>query len=123
MRHNSVTSEERRRIHKWKQEGFSLRKMAGLLPRASGTISCKLKRNTGRRGYRPKQAQALADGRAPQPGPQCFMEAVRTNAGEKLGGDGRAHVCKETIYQHIYADDRNGSIRWTQEQMAVYITP
>ena len=125
MEYNRVTREERRLIHQWKQEGFSLRKMAELLFRAPSTISRELKRNTGKRGYRPKQAQALAEERAKRPGPRRFTEAVRKDAEEKLAQgwtpeiicerarlEGRAHVCKETIYQHIYADAKNDGSLW-----------
>ena len=126
MTYNRVTSEERRLIYQWKQEGFSLRKMADLLSRAPSSISRELKRNTGKRGYRPKQAQALADARAKRPGPRRFTEAVRKDAEEKLAQgwtpeiicerarlEGRAHVCKETVYKHIYADAANGGDLWT----------
>ncbi len=126
MNYNRVTSEERRLIYQWKQEGFSLRKIAELLSRAPSSISRELKRNTGKRGYRPRQAQALADARAKRPGPRRFTETVRQDAEAKLAQgwtpeiiccrarlEGRAHVCKETIYKHIYADAKNGGSLWT----------
>ena len=126
MAYNRVTSQERILIHQWKQEGFSLRKMAALLFRSPSTISREIKRNSGRRGYRPKQAQALAEERAKRPGPRRFTEAVRMDAEGKLAQgwtpdiicgrarlEGRAHVCKETIYKHIYADAANGGNLWT----------
>ena len=126
MAYNRVTSQERILIHQWKQEGFSLRKMAALLFRSPSTISREIKRNSGRRGYRPKQAQALAEERAKRPGPRRFTEAVRKDAEGKLRQgwtpdiicgrarlEGRAHVCKETVYKHIYADAANGGDLWT----------
>ena len=126
MAYNRVTSQERILIHQWKQEGFSLRKMAALLFRSPSTISRELKRNTGKRGDRPKQAQALAEERAKRPGPRRFTEAVRKDAEGKLRQgwtpdiicgrarlEGRAHVCKETVYKHIYADAANGGDLWT----------
>ena len=58
MTYNRVTSEERRLIYQWKQEGFSLRKIGLLLDRAPSSISREIKRNSGQRGYRPAQAQA-----------------------------------------------------------------
>jgi IS30 family transposase len=100
--------------------------MAALLFRSPSTISREIKRNSGRRGYRPKQAQALAEERAKRPGPRRFTEAVRKDAEGKLRQgwtpdiicgrarlEGRAHVCKETVYKHIYADAANGGDLWT----------
>jgi len=124
--YNRVTSEERRLIYQWKQEGFSLRKIGLLLDRAPSSISREIKRNSGQRGYRPAQAQALAEARAKRPGPRRFTEAVRMDAEEKLRQgwtpeiicerarlEGRAHVCKETVYKHVYADAANGGNLWT----------
>ena len=126
MAYNRVTSEERRLIYQWKQEGFSLRKIGLLLDRAPSSISREIKRNSGQRGYRPAQAQALAEARAKRPGPRRFTEAVRMDAEEKLRQgwtpeiicerarlEGRAHVCKETVYKHVYADAANGGNLWT----------
>jgi len=124
--YNRVTSEERRLIYQWKQEGFSLRKIGRLLDRAPSSISREIKRNSGQRGYRPAQAQALAEARVKRPGPRRFTEAVRMDAEEKLRQgwtpeiicerarlEGRAHVCKETVYKHVYADAANGGNLWT----------
>ena len=126
MAYNRVTSEERRLIYQWKQEGFSLRKIGRLLDRAPSSISREIKRNSGQRGYRPAQAQALAEARVKRPGPRRFTEAVRMDAEEKLRQgwtpeiicerarlEGRAHVCKETVYKHVYADAANGGTLWT----------
>ena len=126
MAYNRVTSEERRLIYQWKQEGFSLRKIGRLLDRAPSSISREIKRNSGQRGYRPAQAQALAEARVKRPGPRRFTEAVRMDAEEKLRQgwtpeiicerarlEGRAHVCKETVYKHVYADAANGGNLWT----------
>lgn len=126
MEYNRVTSEERRLIGQWRQEGIGNNAIARLLNRPPCTISRELKRNTGKRGYRPKQAQALADERAKRPGPRRFTEAVRQDAEEKLVQgwtpeiicerarlEGCEHVCKETIYKHVYADAKKGGILWT----------
>ncbi len=75
-----VTNGERKLIYQWKQAGFSRRKIAGLLSRAPSTIGRELNRNTGKRGYRPRQ--------------------------------GRAHVCKETVYKYIYEDAKKEGCLW-----------
>ena len=126
MTYNRVTSEERRLIYQWRQAGIGNNEIARRLSRNPSTVSRELKRNTGKRGYRPKQAQALAEERAKRPGPRRFTEAVRKDAEGKLRQgwtpdiicgrarlEGRAHVCKETVYKHIYADAANGGDLWT----------
>ena len=120
-----VTGEERRLIYNWMQEGKCVREIARLLGRAASTVSREVFRNTGGRGYRPKQAQELAAMRAKRPGARRFTEEVRRDAEEKLGNgltpeaicgravlEGRAHVCKETIYKHVYADAKSGGDLW-----------
>lgn len=126
MEYNRVTSEERRLIYQWRQEGIGNNEIARRLNRDRSVISREIKRNSGQRGYRPKQAQALAEARAKRPGPRRFTEAVRMDAEEKLRQgwtpeiicerarlEGRAHVCKETVYKHVYADAANGGNLWT----------
>jgi len=120
-----VTQEERRLVYEWKQEGKGVRKIAELLKRAASTVSREVFRNTGGRGYRPKQAQELAEARALRPGPRGFTDEVRLDAEEKLRKgwtpeaicgrarfEGREHVCKETIYKHVYADAKAGGDLW-----------
>lgn len=125
MSYTRVTGEERRLIYNWRQEGKGVREIAKLLKRASSTVSREVSRNTGGRGYRPKQAQELAEARARRPGPRRFTEAVRREAEEGLRTgwtpevicgrakrEGRAHVCKETVYKHVYADAKAGGDLW-----------
>jgi len=120
-----VTEEERRLIYWWRREGCGVREIARRLRRCAGSISRELLRNLGRRGYRPKQADWKAQERAKRPGPRRFTEAVRLDAEEMLlegwtpeiiSGrarlEGRAWVCKETIYKHVYADAKAGGELW-----------
>ena len=120
-----VTNEERRLVYEWMQEGKGVRKIAELLKRAASTVSREVLRNTGGRGYRPKQAQELAEARALRPGPRGFTDEVRLDAEEKLRKgwtpeaicgrarfEEREHVCKETIYKHVYADAKAGGDLW-----------
>ena len=58
-----LTFEERELLYRLKQKGKSTPQIADLLGRDRSTIYRELKRNAGRRGYRPKQAQRLADER------------------------------------------------------------
>lgn len=60
---NHVTFEERRILYRLKQKGKSNTEIAELMGRHRSTICRELGRNTGQRGYRPKQAQHLAEER------------------------------------------------------------
>jgi len=120
-----VTDIERSQIYVLRQAGNGVREIARLLRRTASTISREVFRNTGGKGYRPKQAQELAEERAMRPGPRRFTEVVRLDAEEKLRKgwtpeaicgraelEGRPHVCKETIYKHVYEDAKAGGDLW-----------
>lgn len=84
MAYKRVTKEERRLIHRWRQEGLGPRELGRRLGRSAGSISREIHRNSGRRGYRPKQAHALAQHRARRAGPRRFTLEVRVNAEKRL---------------------------------------
>lgn len=58
-----VTFEERRLLYLLKKKGKSNTEIAELLGRHRSTVCRELSRNSGQRGYRPQQAQRLADER------------------------------------------------------------
>ncbi len=58
-----LTFEERRFLYRLKRKGKSDTEIAELMGRHRSTICRELGRNTGQRGYRPKQAQRLANER------------------------------------------------------------
>ena len=60
MTYKRMTEADRRQIHRWRQEGDGQRELARRLGRAASSISRELSRNTGGRGYRPKQAHEQA---------------------------------------------------------------
>jgi IS30 family transposase len=99
--------------------------MGRRLERAASSIGREMVRNRGKRGYRPKQANWKAREKAKRPGPRRFTEAVRLDAearlrdgwtpeiiGQRARLEGRAWVCKETIYKHVYADAKAGGRLW-----------
>lgn len=125
MTYTRVTQEERTFIYRWRQAGESFQEIARRLKRAASSVVREVKRNLGRKGYRPKQAHWKAQARAKRPGPRRFTEAVRRDAeaklergwtpeiiGERARLEGRAWVCKETIYKYIYADAKAGGNLW-----------
>lgn len=58
-----LTFEERQFLYRLKKKGKSNSEIAELMGRHRSTIGRELERNTGQRGYRPQQAQRLADER------------------------------------------------------------
>lgn len=125
MAYKRVTKEERRLIHRWRQEGLGPREIGRRLGRSASSLSREISRNSGKRGYRPKQAHAKAQQRARRAGPRRFTPEVRADAEQRLREgwtpeiisgrarlEGRAWVCKETIYKHVYADAKAGGTLW-----------
>ena len=125
MTYTRLTEAERLFIYRWLKESLKPAEIASRLRRDPGSISRELKRNTGQKGYRPKQAQEKAEARARRPGPRRFTDQVRADAEARLKQgwtpemiSGRArrekrpNVCKETIYKHIYADASAGGALW-----------
>ena len=125
MTYRRMTWENRICIHRWSQEGQGVREVARRLGRAASSVSREMKRNRGRRGYRPKQAHEKAQAKAGRSGPRRFTESVRADVearlkegwtpemiGERARREGREWVCKETIYQYIYADAKAGGSLW-----------
>lgn len=125
MVYRRLSAEERRLIYRWRKEGEALREIARRLDRDVGSISREVARNKGKRGYRPKQAQGKAQAQARRAGPRRFTKAVRAEAEARLKEgwtpdiisqrarlEGRPHVCKETIYKHVYADAKAGGTLW-----------
>lgn len=125
MAYKRVTAEERKLIYRWRKEGRAQREIARRLDRGASSICRELARNTGKRGYRPKQAHKKAQAHAKRPGPRRFTAAVRADAearlkegwtpeiiGQRARLEGRPHVCKETIYKHVYADAKAGGTLW-----------
>ena len=64
--YTQLTQEQRYQIYAFKKAGFSQSIMAQELKVHKSTVSRELKRNSGQRGYRPRQAHALAVSRQQQ---------------------------------------------------------
>ena len=125
MAYKRVTAEERALIYRWLKQGEAQNEIARRLGRNQGSISREIARNTGLKGYRPKQAHEKAQDQAKRDGPRRFTDEVRADAEARLkegwtpaiiGGrarlEGRPWVCAETIYTHIYADAKAGGTLW-----------
>ena len=122
MSYHRLTTAERCHIYELHVQKASVTEIAGRLGRDEGTISRELRRNRGQRGYRPAQAQRLAvfrqrnfaNGRRVDPAVWPLVEEkIREDwspehISGRLEADGIGRVSHDTIYQHIYADKREG---------------
>jgi len=122
MKYSQLTREQRYQIHGLKQAGLNQTDIAEMIGVNKSTISREFSRNAGKRGWRPKQAQMIRDERK-----QNCVNSKRISA-EVWGEVGRLiridfspeqaanrleiecgwQISHEAIYQHIYADKRNG---------------
>ena len=131
QRYNQLTEGERNQIYALRKAGLSNSAIARQLDRAPSTICREVHRNTGQRGYRPKQAHRLtlarrqAKSRPKKMTPpvvehieaklrmQWSPEQIANTMGTAPDGPGIA-VSHECIYQHVWAAARRGSDLYTQ---------
>lgn len=127
MRHyKQLTQGQRYQIEALKAAGKNQNEIAELLGVSGSTVCRELKRNQGKRGYRPKQAQTKADNRRMQAAKAVKMTAetialidakiMMDWSPEQLSGwlnvDQGIKISHERIYQHIWADKRHGGTLW-----------
>jgi len=83
-----LDQEERYHIYAMKRAGFSQKAIADELGRNSSTICRELKRNTGKKGYRPKQAHEMAIAReANKPKSRKLSSSLLFKINQKLEDD------------------------------------
>ena len=118
MNYTHLTQIERYQIYALRKAGQTQRQIASLLKRSESTISRELRRNTGSRGYRPKQAHKKSEERRAI-NARRIDEDVWEFAQERLLEQwspeqisGHAAISPETVYQRVYADKRSGGALW-----------
>ena len=116
MTYHHLSREERYQISAMLKEGLSQSQIATNLKRSKSTISREIARNSGFRGYRPRQASLLAEDRsinsrnARQIDPsdwlsvEIYLESQWSP--EQIAAE--VPMSHETIYRHIYADKSSG---------------
>lgn len=126
-----LTQETRYLIYALKKSGQSPAKIAGVVGYTQRTVERELKRNKGKNGYNPEEAQAKADERRHRKKPHLSKMTPETIAliEEKLtecqwspeqiaGWLANAHpdhsVSHELIYQHIWAEKRRDGTLYKQ---------
>lgn len=118
MNYTHLTREERYQIYALKKAGHKQHEIAKLLERSKSTISRELARNRGGRGYRPKQAQWLAEGRRAvnartiDDATWQFAQDMLLEQWSPEQISGQIAISPETLYQRVYADKRAGGLLW-----------
>ena len=120
MTYKHLSQEERYQIYILMSAGNSQQQIAELLGRHKSTISRELARNTGGRGYRPRQACLLAEERslgsrnAGRISAEQWSETVdylhEKWSPEQIASE--VGISHETIYRHVYADKAAGGSLW-----------
>ncbi|NRA61315.1 MAG: IS30 family transposase [Psychrobium sp.] len=120
--YKQLTYSQRCQICTLKKTNISQQKIARIIGASQSAVSRELKRNTGKRGYRFKQAQMLTDSRrlaatkASKMTPQLIL-LIEGKLKDKwspeqisgwLGNEIHTTVSHETIYQHIWHEKRLG---------------
>lgn len=126
MSYTQLTEVERYQIQAFLKAGYSQKAIADELNRHPSTIGRELSRNTGLRGYRPQQAQRLAEERKAlhchtQISVSCWEQVERLLredwSPEQIHGwqdeQGLATVSPEWIYQYILNDKEQGGDLYT----------
>lgn len=121
-----LTRDERCQIHALLQVGMSLRRIATSIQVHHSTVVRELQRNTGLRGYRPKQASELAIERRHTASHTArrlcgntislITEMLTANKASPVQISGRLkkthniHISAESIYRFIKEDRKTGGI-------------
>jgi hypothetical protein len=116
MTYHHLNREERYQISALLKAGLTPSEISLNLGRHKSTISREINRNSGLRGYRPKQACRLAEDRAlhsrnARPIAQSDWLCVKTYLKDQWSPEQIASevpMSHETIYRHVYADKALG---------------
>ena len=117
-----LTREQRYHMYGLKVSGVKIKAIAEAVGVHKATISRELRRNSGLRGYRPKQAHEKAQERAQgktnarrftpdnwQTVAVCLQEGLSPEQiSGRLAKTGQLSISHETIYQHVYQDKHMG---------------
>lgn len=117
MSYTQLNEVERYQIESFLKAGYTQKQIAEELGRSCSSISREIKRNTGLRGYRPRQAEGLAQERKQSHSHTRISEETwytvesllrKDMSPEQISGrlkaDKLPSLSPEWIYQHILAD-------------------
>ena len=118
--YHQLTQTQRYQIYALKKTKHSLSEIATVIGVHKSSVSRELKRNRGKRGYRPQQAHALALGHRSKSAPRITAgvwavveKLLRQDwSPEQISGrlkkEQDIRISHEWIYQHILEDKRTG---------------
>ena len=120
--YHQLTPEQRYTIYRLKKEEYPQRKIAQIIDVHPSTLSRELKRNTGGRGYRYKQAQKKADQRRSNAKKHIKLDGAmrfyiherikQYESPEQIAGTAKLKsisiISTERIYQYIWKDKQEG---------------
>ena len=120
MTYKHLSQAERYQIHALMKAGHDQSQIAKVLDRNKSTISRELSRNTGSRGYRPKQACEMSADRAQNSRNANTVPAWVNDQAQLLLQlqwspeqiASKLPISHETVYQHVYADKAQGGTLW-----------
>ena len=120
MNYKHLSQVERYQIYALMKAGHDQTQIAKLLDRHKSTISREISRNRGLKGYRPKQACAIATKRSekcrnaatvpPWVAEQAACLLKLQWSPEQIAG--KLPVSHETLYLHVYSDKARGGTLW-----------
>lgn len=134
-KYHQLTHEQRYAIYELKKHGFNNSRIAEIICVSVSTIYRELKRNAGKRGYRPKQAQEKCLHRRRNATKHIKLNAVMKEyicqklkhylSPEQIVGEAKLKgieiVSIERIYLFIWADKKDGGdlhkcLRWSNKK-------
>lgn len=131
QKYRHLTADDRIVIHTLLQEKKTKRYIADFLGFSESAIKREIKRNTGKRGYRPKQAQAMAEERKRKPRTVKMTPDVCEHIEEKIREDYSPEqisatmqeavgvkVSHERIYKYLWANKEQGGNLYTHLRIA-----
>ena len=120
MSYHQLTQEQRYQIYALKKTGHSSTEIAEVVGVHKATISREVRRNVGRRGYRPQRAHQQAQARRAKAKPRIDAQTwarveklLRQEwSPEQISGrlkmEQKMKISHEWIYQHVLADKQAG---------------
>jgi IS30 family transposase len=122
MTYQHLSQTERYQIYILMKDGKTQSQIAQLLNRHKSTVSREIGRNTGLKGYRPKQAYLLAEARslgsrnAARISPVDWAETIDylEQKWSPVQIANQVGISHETIYRHVYADKAAGGSLYQQ---------
>jgi IS30 family transposase len=129
--YHQLTEEDRIEIYALLKAGQSNSGIGQALGRSTSTIGREIERNSGKRGYRPKQAHRLAQERRKKSRNTKMTAPVIAHVEAKIAEDWSpeqisgtmqeavgVRVSHERIYQHLWQDKRAGGLLYKRLRIA-----